>query len=227
MTQEEGPVQEVQSEDDGGADSTDGGVGMANLNSSLFVVLLIVALVSGAYLLVNVAGVVGSSPTTAPSATPSPTAIAEGTAGESPVPGKSGAIGPGPTELALNFPGDPVDVLSGGNMIGTVVVNQLRWPAAVAGSPPATGNLWLTADVTYDASEGDITYSTNDWTLVDDRGHVIQPAEAQKSPELGSGTVTTGKQKHALVTFLVPANTPVVLHLANGDTQAEYKVKPK
>ena len=50
-------------------------------------------------------------------------------------------------------------------------------------------------------------------------GDVIEPSSTvQKAPDLGSGTVTSGNKKEAFITFLVPDNTTVVLHFANGDT---------
>jgi hypothetical protein len=132
-----------------------------------------------------------------------------------------------PSNSALNLPGEPINVTVDNNVVGTVTVNELRWPTQIRGASPPEGMLWLTAEVTYDAKEGDIEYSSGDWTLVDASHVVIEPSSTQRAAALGSGTVTDGNKKEGFITFLVPANTTVVLHFANGGSTADIKVKPK
>jgi hypothetical protein len=203
---------------------------LSGLNAILFVTLVIVAFVAGAFLLFNFI-VIGSGPATPPPSLPVATATRPPTSEE---PG-SASVGPSeplgatllPSEPAVNLPGEPVDVHVGGNVVGSVTVTELRWPAQIKGDDPPRNALWLTAKVKYDASEGDIAYATGDWTVIDESHVVIEPSTVQRAPELDSGTVTNGNIKEAYVTFLVPTNTTVLLHFANGETVADFKVKPR
>jgi hypothetical protein len=204
---------------------------LSGLNAVLFVILVVVAFVAAAYLLANFIRL-GAAPSTVPPSTAiasaSPSSSPRETPTATPEPRSSEPISPQPSATGLSLPGDVIDLISEGNVIGTVTVNELRWPDRVKGNDPPRGSRWLTVNVTYDASEGDIDYSTSDWTLIDMDGSPIQPSTIQKIPELGAGTLPSGRKKEeALVTFLVPEDTEVVLHFANGETEAEYKVKPK
>jgi hypothetical protein len=204
---------------------------LSGTNSVMFAVLVIVALVASLYLLANFVriGPTPATPTPAetlaavaasPSFRPSLAATAEPTE-EVPI----GTLLP--SEPLFNSPGEPVNVVVGGNVVGTVTVKSIHWPTSVKGTNPPRGTQWLAIDLAYDASEGDISYSTGDWTLVDEQRNVVVPATVQKPPELGSGTLTSGNEKEAWVTFLVPTDQQVVLRFTNGDTQADYRVKPQ
>ncbi len=204
---------------------------LSGLNAILFVILAIVAFVTGAFLLFNFI-TIGAGPATPPPSLSAalPTASSSIPASSTESPGFSGPPGQTilPSESALNQPGDPVDVVVEGNVVGSVTVKELRWPARVNGDDPPSGNLWLTADVTYDASEGDVDYSSSDWTLIDSAHVMIEPSvSTQKAPALGSGTVSDGNKQEGFVTFLVPTDTTVVLHFASGGSAADFRVKPK
>jgi hypothetical protein len=204
---------------------------LSGLNAIMFVILVIVAFVAGTFLLFNFITIGAGKPTPPPSLSAAlPTAGSSNPASATESPGFTEPAGQTllPSDSALNSPGDPVDVTVDGNVVGSVTVKDLRWPGRVNGAAPPSGSLWLTADVTYDASEGDITYSTSDWTLVDATHVVIEPSvSTQKTPALGSGTVVDGNKLEGFVTFLVPSDTTVVLHFASGGSTADFKVKPK
>jgi hypothetical protein len=202
---------------------------LSGLNAIMFVILVVVAFLAGAFLLFNFIAIGAGPPTPPPSLsaalpTVQPTAVlASETPGFSGLPGQTIL----PSQTALVLPGEPVNVTVDNNVVGSVTVTELRWPAQIRGNDPPSGSLWLTADVTYDANEGDIEYSSADWTLVDASHVVIEPSSTQRVPELGSGTLTDGNKKQGFITFLVPQNTTVVLHFASGGSTADFKVKPK
>jgi hypothetical protein len=204
---------------------------LSGLNAILFVILVVVAFVAGAFLLFSFI-TIGPGRATPP---PSLSAALAGAGASNPA---SETLTPGsselpeqttqPSESIINSPGDPVDVLVDGNVVGSVTVNELKWPAKINGQDAPAGSLWLTADVTYDASEGDVTYSSGDWTLIDASHVVIEPSlTTQKAPALTTGTASDGTKQEGFVTFLVPSDTTVVLRYSSGGNTADFKVKPK
>lgn len=202
---------------------------LSGLNAIMFVILVIVAFAAGAYLLFNFIAI-GAGPATPPPSLSAAvvTANASGAAAsESPGPSEPPGQTILPSDAVVNDPGEPLNVVVDGNVVGSVTVKELKWPTKVNGASPPAGTLWLTAQVSYDATEGDIAYSSSDWTLIDESHVVIVPSTTQKAPQLGSGTVSDGTKQDGIITYLVPSNTTVVLHFSSGDSTGDFKVKPK
>lgn len=194
---------------------------LSGLNAALFVILVIVAFVAAALLLATVLHIGGSSasPTPAPSgAAASPSASA--TAGSS---SKSSAV-PSPSRLPTPSAGasaalrEPVNVVVGGHVIGTVTVISVQYPSYVGGNTPGTGVRWLAARVRYEA-KADLAYDTRNWSIVDASGTRYAWAGVDFKPPLGKGALKTGEKSVGNVTFKVPTHGKLWLVFSGGDSQ--------
>lgn len=192
---------------------------LSGLNAALFVILVIVAFVAAAVLLANVLHIGGSGA--------SPSAIAASSSPSVTV-GPSGSTAPSPSRLASPSTGasaalgQPVDVVVGGHVVGTVSVISVQYPTTVAGKGAGFGFRWLAVKIRYEA-KSELTYDPANWAVVDVSGNSYAWAGVDFKPALAKGTLKTGAKRTGNVTFKVPT-TAALWAVFSGGT-GEHRVE--
>ena len=199
---------------------------LSGLNAALFVILVIVAFAAAAYLLATVLhiGGAGVSPSASPSAaiaSPSPSATVTSSATPTPLP--SPTIAPSPSAAASAALREPIDVVVGGHVLGTVTVNSVQYPKTVGGKSAGTGVRWLAARIRYDAT-ADLSYDTGQWIVMDATGKQYAWAGVDFKPALGQGTVGAGQKASGNVTFRVPLHGTLWLVYTGGDGERRVQL---
>ena len=200
---------------------------LSGLNAALFVILVIVAFAAAAYLLATVLHIGGAG--VSPSAHPSAPAVASTspsaslTSSATPAPLVSPSIAPSPSAAASAALREPMDVVVGGHVLGTVTVNAVQYPKTVGGASAGTGLRWLAARIRYDAT-ADLSYDTGQWIVVDATGKQYAWAGVDFKPALGQGTVGAGQKASGNVTFKVPLHGTLWLVYSGADGERRVQL---
>ena len=116
-----------------------------------------------------------------------------------------------------------MNIVLGGQALGTVTVNSVQYPKTVGGKPAGTGLRWLAVRVRYDAT-ADLSYDTGDWLIVDADGKQYAWAGVDFKPALGQGTLGAGQKAGGNVTFKVPLHGTLWLVFSGGDGERRVQL---
>lgn len=100
--------------------------------------------------------------------------------------------------------GVPVDLVAGGEPLGSVTVLGVEEGGAASGATPRPGSRRLVVHVRYTAATT-FSYGPGDWVVLDEDGREYTPAAASRRPRLLPGVLPPGETREGWVSFDVPA----------------------